>query len=92
MTRECGMCPPFTQAVCRHAFAERWGEKSRCGEGCDHPLDEVAEAWRVAGWTPTPSAPRRPSTVSLTQLKMPRRPKVSAKILRQAELFFKGAK
>ena len=45
---------------------------------------------------PLPSAPRRPATaskiqspaVSMTQLKMPTRPKVSAKIAKQAEMFF----
>ena len=56
LTRKCAVCPTWTQTVCKHAFAERWQEKSRNGEGCDHPLDEAAEAWRKAGWTP----PRRP--------------------------------
>ena len=78
MTRACGACPAWTQAVCRHAFGESWNDRSRCGEGCDNPLDDVAEAWRKAGWTPEdgetkaitlpfPKAPRRPP-------KMPRRP------------------
>ena len=101
MTRKCGVCPTWTQTVCRHAFGKFWDVKSRNGEGCDHPLDGVAEAWRKAGWTPDkgatkaitlplPSAPRRPTTVSKTQLKMPVRPKVSAKITKQAELFFRA--
>ena len=108
MKRKCEKCPPWTQTVCRHAFGERWNGKSDGGKGCDHPLDDVAEAWRKAGWTPDkgatkaitlplPAAPRRPATVSLTQsptvsktqLKMPVRPKVSANIARQAELFFR---
>ena len=93
MTRRCGECPTWTQAVCRHAFGKYWNDKSSCGEGCDNPLDDVAEAWRKAGWTPEdgetkaitlpfPKAPRRrinapkiqPPTVSMTQLKMPKRP------------------
>jgi len=101
--RRCADCPPWTQTVCRHAFAAFWNAKSGNGEGCDYPLDDVAEAWRKAGWTPDkgatkaitlplPSAPRRPATVSMTQLKLPVRPKVSAKITKQAELFFRGLK
>ena len=99
MERKCADCPTWTQIVCRHAFGKFWDVKSRNGEGCDHPLDGVAEAWRKAGWTPDkgatkaitlplPSAPRRPTTVSKTQLKMPTRPKVSAALMRQADLFF----
>lgn len=57
MTRKCGDCPPWTQTVCRHAFGKYWADKSSGGEGCDHPLDGVAEAWRKAGWTP--DAPNR---------------------------------
>ena len=103
MKRKCEECPAEVQAVCRHAFGKFWGVKSHGGEGCDYPLDGVAEAWRKAGWTPDKgatkaitlplqSAPRRPATVSKTQLKMPVRPKVSAKITKQAELFFRGLK
>ena len=103
MKRKCEACPAEVQAVCRHAFGESWGEKSRSGEGCDNPLDAVAKAWYAAGWTPEakargdmviiddrPKMPRRPMrpTVSMTQLKMPTRPKVSASILRQADIFF----
>ena len=101
MKRRCGECPPWTQTVCRHAFGKYWNDKSSGGEGCDHPLDDVAEEWRKAGWTPEAKArgdmviiddrPERP-TVSMTQLKMPRRPKVSARIAKQAELFFRGSK
>lgn len=103
MKRRCEKCPPWTQTVCRHAFGKYWNDKSDGGKGCTQPLDGVAEAWRKAGWTPDkgatkaitlplPSAPRRPTTVSKTQLKMPVRPKVSAKITKQAELFFGGLK
>ena len=58
--RRCAECPPQTQAVCRHRFAVYWNDKSNGGEGCDFPLDDVAEAWRKAGWLaaegkPTPS-------------------------------------
>ena len=49
--RRCADCPPWTQTVCRHAFAAFWNAKSGNGEGCDYPLDGVAEAWRKAGWT-----------------------------------------
>ena len=52
MKRRCEKCPPWTQTVCRHAFGKYWNDKSSGGEGCDHPLDGVAEAWRKAGWTP----------------------------------------
>ena len=95
MKRRCGECPAEVQAVCRHVFGKFWGEKSSNGEGCDHPLDGVAEAWREAGWTlqdgktnpitlPYPRAPRRRSTVSMTQLKMPRRP---VRKMAQGDLF-----
>ena len=94
MKRRCEKCPPWTQTVCRHAFGQCWNGKSSGGKGCDNPLDDVAEAWRKAGWTPDkgvtktitlplPAAPRRPAT-----LKMPIRPKVSARIAKQAEMFF----
>ncbi len=97
MKRKCEECPADVQAVCRHAFGANWGDKSRNGEGCDHPLDDVAEAWREAGWTPDkgvtktitlplpsrPKMPRRPVRPT-----MPTRPKVSAEIMRQADLFF----
>ncbi len=104
MKRRCEECPADVQAVCRHAFGEQWNEKSLNGEGCDHPLDGVAEAWRKAGWTPDngaiktitlpipsrPTMPRRPvrPAVKKIQPNMPARPKVSAEIMRQADLFF----
>ena len=52
MKRKCEACPAWTRTVCRHAFGKFWGDKSTNGEGCDFPLDDVAEAWRKAGWTP----------------------------------------
>lgn len=126
MERKCAECPADVQAVCRHAFGKFWGDKSHGGEGCGHPLDGVAEAWRRSGWTPDapqprqnapvsvplkgavitlavranapqgrpgaipPKMPRRPMrpTASKTQLTAPTRPKVSAALVRQAELFF----
>lgn len=48
MKRKCRKCPEPTKAVCKHAFGVYWCVKSLDGEGCDHPLDEVAEAWRKA--------------------------------------------
>lgn len=104
MKRKCEECPADVQAVCRHAFGKYWNDKSMDGEGCDHPLDDVAEAWRKAGWTPEkgvtktitlplpsrpkmPTRPRRP-TASKIQSGMPTRPKVSAALMRQADLFF----
>ena len=81
MKRRCEKCPPEVRAVCRHVFGKFWDVRSRNGEGCDHPLDDVAEAWRRAGWKPRDEEP-----------KMPRRPEVSARIAQQAELFFGRAK
>ena len=52
MKRKCEACPAEVMAVCRHAFGKFWGDKSTNGEGCDFPLDDVADAWRKAGWTP----------------------------------------
>ena len=49
--RRCAECPTWTQTVCRHAFGKFWNAKSGDGEGCNTPLDDVAEAWRKAGWT-----------------------------------------
>ena len=86
MKRKCEVCPAEVVAVCRHAFGKFWNMKSRNGEGCDYPLDGVAEAWREAGWKgetvpfQLPKAPELP--------RRPVRPKVSANILRQAEVFF----
>ncbi len=52
VARRCMDCPGRVVAVCRHAFGGYWGARSGGGEGCLHPLDDVAEAWREAGWTP----------------------------------------
>ena len=100
MRRKCEACPAEVMAVCRHAFGKYWGDKSTNGEGCDFHLDDVAEAWRAKGWTPgtagvpitlplpkMPTRPRRP-TVSKIQSGLTTRPKVSAALMRQAELFF----
>lgn len=58
MVRRCEACPERVAAVCRHAFGSYWGGKSRNGEGCDRPLDGVAEAWYARGWTPAAPQPR----------------------------------
>ena len=50
MKRKCNKCPEPTKAVCEHAFGVYWCVKSNDGDGCDHPLDEVAEAWSKANW------------------------------------------
>lgn len=52
IVRRCENCPEWTQTVCRHAFGAYWRGKSGDGTGCRYPLDEVAEAWRKAGWNP----------------------------------------
>ena len=91
MKRKCAECPTWTQTVCRHAFGKFWDVKSRNGEGCDFPLDDVAEAWRKAGWTPEEGTTKEislPLPGAPTMPRRPVRPKVSANILRQAELFF----
>lgn len=48
--RNCKDCPERTEAVCRYVFGKYWVDKSLNGEGCDYPLDEVAEAWYARGW------------------------------------------
>lgn len=76
MRRKCAECPPWTKTVCRHAFGKFWNDKSTNGEGCEHPLDDVAEAWSKAGWTPEKGTTRRivlPLPGPLP--KMPRRPR-----------------
>lgn len=76
MRRKCAECPPWTKTVCRHAFGKFWNVKSSNCEGCEHPLDDVAEAWRAEGWTPESGATRRivlPLPGPLP--KMPRRPR-----------------
>lgn len=50
--RRCSDCPKQTKAVCHHAFGVFWCIKSGDGEGCDNPLDGVAEEWIKAGLTP----------------------------------------
>ena len=45
LARRCSDCPKRTKAVCHLAFGVFWCIKSGDGEGCDHPLDGVAEAW-----------------------------------------------
>ena len=52
IVRKCKDCPTWTQTVCRYAFGVFWCVKSGDGEGCRNPLDDVAETWRKAGWTP----------------------------------------
>jgi len=52
IVRKCKDCPEWTQTVCHHAFGVYWCVKSGDGEGCKYPLDDVAEKWRKAGWTP----------------------------------------
>ena len=104
MKRKCKACPAEVMAVCRHAFGKYWNDKSTNGEGCDYPLDAVAEAWYARGWKPgtgaivglalpldgAPKMPTRPRrhTASKIQSGMPTRPKVSAALMRQADLFF----
>lgn len=48
--RNCKDCPERTAAVCRYVFGKYWVDKSLNGEGCNYPLDEVAEAWYARGW------------------------------------------
>ena len=50
--RRCRECPARTVAVCQHTFGKFWHDKSHGAEGCEHPMDEVAEAWYRAGWKP----------------------------------------
>ena len=104
MMRKCRDCPDDVQAVCKYAFGRLWADKSGNGEGCDSPLDDVAKAWAAKGWKPDApqtgknepvSVPVAGGVVTLSRPagvpQMPRRPtrpKVSAGIARQAELFF----
>ena len=57
ITRRCKDCPDTTHTVCGFVFGKFWRNKSRNGHGCANPLDEVAEAWKKAGWKPG-DAPR----------------------------------
>lgn len=65
LARKCADCPAEVAAVCRHAFGAFWGGKSGGGEGCCHPMDGVAEAWRRAGWTPDAPRTRETAVVSV---------------------------
>ena len=106
--RKCADCPESVRVVCIHVFGKFWEEKSRNYTGCDEPMDGVAEAWYARGWEPgtgatisltlplkdvpkMPTRPRRP-TASKIQSGMPTGPRVSAAIMRQADLFFGRAK
>ena len=108
MLRKCKVCPAEVQAVCRYAFRRFWNDKSTNGEGCDYPLDAVAEAWYARGWKPEEpqtgknepvSVPVAGGVITLSRPAnaprmptRPTRPKVSAGLARQAELFFGRAK
>lgn len=50
--RRCMDCPDATHTACCFAFGRLWRHKSRNGLGCAHPMDDAAERWRRAGWTP----------------------------------------
>ena len=82
--RRCIDCPEWTRTVCRHAFGRYWGERSGNAAGCAHPVDDVAEAWRKAGWAPETGATR---PITLPVPAMPRRPKPT---MRQAEMRIGG--
>ena len=86
--RRCADCPEPTRTVCRHAFGAYWDMKSGNGEGCDLPVDDVAEAWRKAGWTPEQGATKR-----LT-LPLPTRPHAQRefKLTSLVEKYKKGLK
>lgn len=58
LARRCAECPAEVADVCRHAFGRWWEGKSTCGQGCDHPMDGVAEAWYARGWRPETRQPR----------------------------------
>jgi len=58
MKRKCRKCQEQTKAACKHAFGAYWCVKSLDGEGCDHPLDAVSEAWEKAN--------RKGETVSIS--------------------------
>ena len=104
MKRKCKACPTEVQAVCRYVFGRFWSDKSTNGEGCDHPLDDVAEAWYARGWKPDErqtgknepmSVPVAGGVITLSSPanapRMPTRPtrtKVSAGLARQAGIFF----
>lgn len=104
MKRKCKACPAEVQAVCKYVFGRFWNDKSSGGKGCDSPLDDVAKAWAAKGWKPEEpqtgknepvSVPVAGGVVTLSRPAnaprmptRPTRPKVSAGLARQAELFF----
>lgn len=64
MIRKCKDCPPRTKSACLYAFGVYWCVKSSDGEGCNHPLDDVADSWRQ-------TAPRPPAQ-KISQVETPR--------------------
>lgn len=87
MRRKCAECPTWTQTVCRHVFGANWGDKSRNGEGCDFHLDDVAEAWRKAGWTPEKGTTKEITLPLPGAPTMPRRPVRGARIVDASSKF-----
>ena len=65
MMRRCEECPAWTKTVCRHAFGQFWAGKSGGGEGCERPLDGVAEAWSRAWWKPDTQKAAKTAPVSV---------------------------
>ena len=99
MLRKCRQCSYLK--LCKYIFTMYWGDKSSDGRGCNHPIDGVAEAWAAKGWKPEEpqtgknepvSVPVAGGVITLSRPanapRMPTRPKVSARIAKQAELFF----
>lgn len=84
--RRCAVCPPWTQTVCRHVWNNYWDVKSGNGEGCEHPLDDVAESWRRAGWTPESLAKDPFSAIQLPKRPEPKQGELS----RLVETYRKG--
>ena len=75
-------CPQRTREACKRAFGKFWGDRCRNGEGCDNPVDDLAEAYAQAA----ASAPvRRP---------LPTRPAVQRefKLTGLVEQYRKGLK
>lgn len=85
ITRRCKECADWTHTVCCFAFGKFWRERSRNGTGCAHPLDDVAEAWRKAGWKPG-SKPKVKLTLPVEEKPMPKVVK-KAETYRQTSLF-----
>ena len=85
--RRCADCPEWTRMVCEYSFGKYWADKSRNGEGCNHPVDDLAEAWRKAGWTPEQGVTKR------LPLPLPKRPAQSEfKLTSLVERYRKGIK